>query len=121
MHWMKKPFVLLTSKFTGSFPTPPTYSGLEPIDHFYSMFGKESFDILKDQENLYSVQVNPNRPMNIFDTDIRQFIGIFDHLRRVLISTTTFLLDGWYTRTIHRLGNEPRSVFINKKILTHGR
>ena len=91
---MKKPFVLPTSKFTGSFPTPPTYSELEPIDYFYSMFGKESFDILKDQANLYSVQVNPNRPMNIFDTDIRQFIGISNHFRRVLIPTTTFLLNG---------------------------
>ena len=121
MHWMKKPFVLPTSKFTGSFLAPPTYSELEPIDYFYSMFGKESFDILKDQANLYSVQVNPNRPMNIFDTDIRQFIGIFNHFRRVLIPTTTFLLDGWYTRTIHRLGNEPRSIFINKKVFIHDR
>ena len=110
---MKKPFELRTSKFTGSSPTPPTYSELEPIDYFYSMFGKESFDILKNQANLYSIEVNPNRPMNIFDTDIRQFIEIFNHFRRVLIPTTTFLLDGWYTRTIHRLGNEPRSVFIH--------
>ena len=76
MHWMKKPFVLPTSKFTGSFPMPPIYSELEPIDYFYLMFGKESFDILKDQSNLYSAQVNPNRPMNISDTEIRQFIGI---------------------------------------------
>ena len=118
---MKKPFVLPTSKFTGSFPTPPTYSELEPIDYFYSMFGKELFDILKDQANLYSVQVNPNRPMNIFDTDIRQFIGIFNHFRRVLNPTATFLLNGWYTRTIHRLGNEPRSVLINKKVFIHDR
>lgn len=48
----------------------------EPIDYFYSMFGKESFDILKDQSNLYSVQVNPNRPINISETEIHQFIGI---------------------------------------------
>ena len=118
---MKKPFVLPTSKFTGSFPTPPTYSELEPIDYFYSMFGKESFDILKDQANLHSVEVNPYRPMNIFDTDIRQFIGIFNYFRRLLIPTTTFLMNGWYTRTIHRLGNEPRSVFINKKVFIHDR
>ena len=121
MYWMKKPFVLPTSQFTGSFPTPPTYSELEPIDYFYSMFGKESFDILKDQANLYSVQINLYRPMNIFDTDIHQFIGIFNHFKRVLIPTTTFLLDGWYTRKIRRLANEPRSVFINKKIFIHGR
>ncbi len=40
------------------------------------MFGKESFDILKDQLNLYSVQVNPNRSANISETEIRQFVGI---------------------------------------------
>ena len=48
MHWTKKPFVPQTSTFSGSFPTPPIDSELEPIDYFYSMCGKESFDILKD-------------------------------------------------------------------------
>ncbi|CAF2058572.1 unnamed protein product [Rotaria magnacalcarata] len=59
----------------GSLP-PPNHSGLEPIDYFYTMFGKESFDILKEQSNLYSVQVNPNRPVNISESEIRQFVGI---------------------------------------------
>ena len=56
----------------------PNTSEQEPIDYFYSMFGKESFDILKDQSNLHSVQVIPNRSVNISDTDIRQLIGILN-------------------------------------------
>lgn len=40
------------------------------------MFGKKSLDPWKDQSNLYSVQVNPNRPLNISETDIRQFVRI---------------------------------------------
>lgn len=73
---MKKLFIPSTSTFIGGSPPPPNHSGLEPIDYFYSMFGKESLDILKDQSNLYSVQVNPNRPVNISESEIRQFIGI---------------------------------------------
>ncbi|CAF1602945.1 unnamed protein product [Adineta ricciae] len=76
MHWIKRSFVPPPSPFTGSFPPPPIDSEPEPIDYFCSMFGKESFNILKDQSNLYSVQTNPNRPANISDTEIRQFIGI---------------------------------------------
>ena len=75
-HWTKKPFVPPTSTFSGSFPTLPIDSELEPIDYFYSIFGKESFDILKDQSNLHSVQVTPNRSVNISNTDIPQLVGI---------------------------------------------
>ena len=76
MHWTKKSFVSPTATFTQYFPTPPIDPELEPIDYFYLMFGKESFGILKDQSNLYSVQVNPNRPANISENEIQQFIGI---------------------------------------------
>ena len=64
------------SKFTGSFSTTPINSGLELINYFYFLFGKESFDILRDQLKLYSIQVNPHRTVNISDTDVRHFIGI---------------------------------------------
>lgn len=40
------------------------------------MFGKDSFELLKDQSNLSSTQTNPNRPVDISDAEIRQFIGI---------------------------------------------
>lgn len=69
IHWIKKSFSSPTATFTQHFPTPP-------IDYFCLMFGKESLGILKDQSNLYSVQMNPNRPANISETEIRQFIGI---------------------------------------------
>ncbi|CAF3137077.1 unnamed protein product [Rotaria sp. Silwood2] len=76
IHWVKKPFTLPISTFIGGSLPLPNHSGLEPIDYFYSMFGKESFDILKEQSNLYSVQVNPNQPVNISESEIRQFVGI---------------------------------------------
>ena len=76
IHWVKKPFVPPTSTFVHSLPPPPIDTETEPLDYFYMMFGKESFNILKDQSNLYSVQVNPNRPVNISETEIHQFIGI---------------------------------------------
>lgn len=71
MHWIKKTFVPPTLAFTRSFPTRPVGSELETIDYFYLMFGEKSFDILKDQSNLYSVQVNPNRALNISENNIR--------------------------------------------------
>ena len=119
---MKKPFVLPTSKFTGNFPTPPTYSELEPIDYFYSMFGKESLDMLKDQSNMHSVQVNPNRPMNIFDTDILQFIGIFDHFRQCthFHNNVFYWMDGTRVQSIVLAMSRDRFL-INKKVFTHGR
>ena len=76
IHWVKKPFTLPISTFIGDSLPPPNHSAPEPIDYFYSMFGKESFDILKEQSNLYSLQVNPNRPINISESEIRQFVGI---------------------------------------------
>ena len=76
IHWVKKPFTPPISTFIGGSLPPPNHSVLEPIDYFCSMFGKESFDILKEQSNLYSVQVNPNRPVNISESEIRQFVGI---------------------------------------------
>jgi hypothetical protein len=48
----------------------------EPIDYFYSMFGKESITLLTEQSNLYSVQTNPNKPARISEVEIAQFIGI---------------------------------------------
>ena len=77
MQWIKQPFVSLTSTFSRSIPPPlPITSELKPIDSFYSMFGKDSFQLLKEQSNLYSVQVNPNRPLAVSETEIRQFIRI---------------------------------------------
>ncbi|CAF1619795.1 unnamed protein product [Adineta ricciae] len=75
LHWIKRPFTAPSATFSENIPLP-TNSEFEPVDYFYSMFGKDSIDILKNQSNLYSVQINPNRPVNISDTEIRQFIGI---------------------------------------------
>ena len=66
-HWVKKPFAPPLSTFSGNMPPPPITEP-KPIDYFYEMFGKDSFQILKEQSNLYSVQVNPNRPADITET-----------------------------------------------------
>ena len=76
IHWAKKPFVPPTANYTGTLPPPPIDIELQPIDYFNSMFGEESINLLKDQSNLYSVQMNPNRPLGLSDTEIRQFLGI---------------------------------------------
>jgi hypothetical protein len=75
MHWKKKDFVLPSADFTETFPPPPNEE-FEPINYFYSMFGKESILHLTDQSNLYSVQMNPNKPLCISQHEMEHFIGI---------------------------------------------
>lgn len=70
MQGIKKHFVPLTSTFSGSIP-PPINSELKSIDYFYSMFGKNSFQLLEEQSNLYFVQANPNRPVVVSEIEIR--------------------------------------------------
>ncbi len=65
-----------TANFTGTFSPPLIHMEFEPIDYFYSMFGKESITLLTEQSNLYSVQTNPNKPARISEVEIAQFIGI---------------------------------------------
>lgn len=112
IHWVKKPFVPPTSTFVESLPPPPINSAQEPIDYFYSMFGKESFNILKNQSNLYSVQVNPNRPVNISETEIHQFIVIL-----IMTGVYCFPQERFYwmnsTRVQSIASVEPRSIFTN--------
>ncbi|UJR18505.1 hypothetical protein I4U23_005412 [Adineta vaga] len=55
--------------FTENLPPPPTNSELE-LD-----------------------EINPNRPVNVSGTEIRQFLGIHIMTWSLLFSTTTILLD----------------------------
>ncbi|CAF1429375.1 unnamed protein product [Adineta ricciae] len=75
LDWKKKDFILPLADFTGLLPPPPD-EDLQPIDYFYSMFGRESIVLLSDQSNLYSVQLDPNKPLGISQHEMEHFIGI---------------------------------------------
>ncbi|CAF2829901.1 unnamed protein product, partial [Rotaria sp. Silwood2] len=74
IHWKKKDFIPPLADFTGVLPPPPD-DELAPIDYFYSMFDKDSIALLTDQSNLYSVQMNPNKPLCISQHEMEHFIG----------------------------------------------
>ncbi|CAF1351990.1 unnamed protein product [Rotaria sp. Silwood1] len=76
IDWKKKDLVLPAANFASTFSPPPVYMEFEPIDYFYSMFGKESITLLTERSNLYSVQTNPNKPARISEVEMAQFIGV---------------------------------------------
>jgi hypothetical protein len=76
IHWKKKEFTPPPADFTGNLPPPPVNEEFEPINYFHSMFGKESIALLTDQSNLYSVQIDPNKPLCISQNEMEHFIGI---------------------------------------------
>ncbi|CAF1405413.1 unnamed protein product [Rotaria sordida] len=75
IHWKKKDFIPPLADFTGVLPSSPPDDELAPIDYFYSMFDKDSIALLTDQSNLYSVQMNPNKPLCISQHEMEHFIG----------------------------------------------
>ena len=75
LHWKKKDFSPPPADFIESLPSPPDQE-LNPIDYFYSMFGKESIELLTQQSNLYFVQTNPNKPLGIIENEMKRFIGV---------------------------------------------
>ncbi|CAF2081908.1 unnamed protein product [Rotaria magnacalcarata] len=62
--------------FTGTLPPPSTHEELEPTDYFYYMFGKESIMLMTNQSNLYSTQMNPNKPLCVTEDEMKCFIGL---------------------------------------------
>ncbi|CAF3223249.1 unnamed protein product [Rotaria sp. Silwood2] len=75
IHWKKKDFIPPSADFTGVLQPLPPDDELAPIDYFYSMFDKDSIALLTDQSNLYSVQMNPNKPLCISQHEMEHFIG----------------------------------------------
>ncbi|CAF3028894.1 unnamed protein product, partial [Rotaria sp. Silwood2] len=69
-------FEVPAAEFTGTLPSPPIHEELEPVDYFYSMFGKESITLMKNQSNLYSPQMNPNKPLCVSENEMNRFISI---------------------------------------------
>lgn len=76
VHSTKKAFVPALDAFADVVPPPPIDEEFKSADYFYSMFGKQPITLLTDQSNLYSVPKDPNKPVRIFETEIKCFIGI---------------------------------------------
>lgn len=47
-----------------------------PIEYFHDVFDKELLRKVVDESNVYSVQSNPNKPLDLVEAELEQFIGI---------------------------------------------
>ncbi|XP_046688212.1 piggyBac transposable element-derived protein 1-like [Homalodisca vitripennis] len=47
-----------------------------PVDYFKDFFDNDLLTLIATQSNLYSVQKNPNKPLNTSEKEVEQFIGI---------------------------------------------
>lgn len=89
VSWRKKDFVSPSANFTGNLPLPPD-GKLEPINYFYSMFGKELLSLLTDQSNLYAIQTNSNKPLCLSYNEMDNFIGVLIMMGVYLFPTQRF-------------------------------
>lgn len=53
---------------------------LNPIDYFRSFFTSEIIDLLVEQSNLYAIQQNPSKPLNVDKMEMEQWLGICLHM-----------------------------------------
>lgn len=64
-------------RFLGSETLPPEKLRLDtPLEVFSYLFSEDIINLIRDQTNLYSVQKDANKPVNVSSQEIRQFIGI---------------------------------------------
>ena len=54
-----------------------------PYEFFQYFFSKELLEFISNQSNLYAVQKNPERPVSLNETDIKQYIGIMFYMSLV--------------------------------------
>lgn len=74
------------------------------------MFGEESITLLANQSNLYSVQQDPNKPLNTNEHEMRRFIGVLLMTGIYSFPQQRFFLDVWHSGWIDSVGNDQRSV-----------
>lgn len=56
---------------------PPEYEEVNtPIDYFRQLVDDNLLDLLVEQSNLFAIQKNPNKPLNLTKLELEQFIGI---------------------------------------------
>lgn len=47
-----------------------------PVDNFRKFFDDNIVKIIVEQSNLYSIQNNPNKPLNLTSKELEQYIGV---------------------------------------------
>ncbi|CAM4569051.1 unnamed protein product [Leuciscus chuanchicus] len=66
-----------------SFPSYPEWQGslpnaddiLSPYQYFKTFYTDDILCVIVEQSNLYAVQVNPNKPLNLTTSELEQFFG----------------------------------------------
>ena len=60
-------------KWKGDLPNPDCVR--EPINYFRDFFDNEILEHIVEQSNIYAIQRNPNKPLNLDRNELEQFIG----------------------------------------------
>ncbi|KAL2085795.1 hypothetical protein ACEWY4_019115 [Coilia grayii] len=74
LNWQKRRTILPVPKWRGALPDPTMVC--EPIQYFERLLGRDVFEDVATQTNLYAVQVDPSKPLNVSVDEIQQFFGI---------------------------------------------
>lgn len=74
LKWQTKRSILATPKLKGSLP--PSIGAYEPIDYFRSLLRRETIENMVDQSNLYAIQSDPTKPLNVTYEEMEKFIDV---------------------------------------------
>ncbi|MGH0142404.1 UNVERIFIED_CONTAM: hypothetical protein FKN15_076157 [Acipenser sinensis] len=55
---------------------PEAFEVKEPTDYFRHLLKPATIEFMVEQTNLYAIQSDPNRPLNVTNEEMEQFIGI---------------------------------------------
>lgn len=77
------------TQFRGNQDLPSSLRMLEtPFDYFTFLFPKSLIEYITEQSNLYNIQCQPNKPVNIKNYEIEQFIGICMYTSLIQLPST---------------------------------
>ena len=105
----------------------------EPIDYFFQYFTPTLLDIIVEQSNLYAIQCNPNKSLDLTISELHQYIGIVMYMSifglptcrmywntasRVNVVADTMGINRWETikRYLHFTDNTKRLANCNDKL-----
>lgn len=74
LNWQRRRTILPVPKWKGVLPRATVVR--EPMEYFQGLLGREAFEDIAKQTNLYAVQVDPSKPLNASVDEIEQFFGI---------------------------------------------